>query len=347
MEKQRFTAQVEHKIRGKITRDAPLGRESWFRTGGSADLLFNPADVEDLQNLLYILSYSEEAQPPCHPERAQREKDLAASNEILRLAQNDKREIPITILGGLANTIIRDGGIRGLTIQMDKQMAAVERLDDVYISAQAGALNGTVAAMAAKNGIGGLEFLSGIPGSVGGAVAMNAGAYGAEVKDVLVGIEALDRVGALHRFTAEDLNMTYRNGNIPAGMIVVKAIFKGKAEDKETVKARLSEIKEKRRSTQPITEKTGGSTFANPSAAECFAAGLPEGTRAWQVVDKVGGRGLTIGGAQMSEKHCNFMLNIGGATAKDLEMLGDELIRRARHDLGIDLHWEIKRIGEK
>lgn len=300
-------------IRGEIIKRVPLGALSWFRCGGSADLLFHPADVEDLQNF------------------------LIASD----------RKPPLTILGGLANTIVRDGGIRGVTIQMDKKMATVERLSDVYVSAEAGALNGTIAAMAAKNGIGGLEFLSGIPGSVGGAVAMNAGAYGAEVKDVLVGIEVLDREGKLHRLVPDDLNMTYRNGNLPEGMIVVKAIFKGRAEGKETVKARLTEIKEKRRSTQPITEKTGGSTFANPSAAECFAAGLPEGTRAWEVVEKIGGRGLTMGGAKMSEKHCNFMVNTGGATAADLENLGNELVRRAKHELGIDLHWEIKRVGEK
>ncbi len=299
-------------IRGEIIHNAPIGAQSWFRCGGSADLLFKPAD----------------------------ENDLAAFLNDWPLKQ------PIHIIGGLANTIIRDGGLRGATIQLGKPFAEVTVLDDQYIHAGCGALNGNIAASAVKAGIGGLEFLSGIPGTLGGACAMNAGAYGAEMKDILVGANAITRAGLSRRLTSDDLKMTYRHTEMPEDLIFTSLILKGVAEDYQTVKARITEIKKKRNDTQPIKEKTGGSTFANPSAAELRRAGLAEDMRAWQVVEKVGGRGLMIGGAQMSEKHCNFMLNTGNATAYDLESLGDEIQRRALHDLGLRLNWEIKRIGE-
>lgn len=301
------------KLRGEVIQNAPIGSQSWFRAGGNADLLFKPADVEDLSQFLSLYPASE----------------------------------PLTIIGGLANTIVRDGGIRGVTAQLGKSFAEVKRTSETYIESGCGALNGTVAAAAVKAGIGGLEFLSGIPGSFGGAIAMNAGAYGSEMKDVLVGAKALDRSGNLVRLTAEFLKMSYRHTEIPDGMIIVSGIVRGKAEDYETVKTRMNDIKAKRNDTQPIKEKTGGSTFANPSDVELRIAGLPEGTRAWEIVDKVGGRGLTRGGAQISEKHCNFMINTGDATASDLEGLGDEIISRAYQEFGLKLRWEIKRIGEK
>lgn len=325
-------------VKGQITENAPLGAHSWFGCGGSADLLFKPADEDDLQNFLKSLTTNH--QPP------------------------------ITIIGGLANTIIRDGGLRGATIQLGKEFAGIELMGDNYIHAGCGSLNGNIAAAAVKAGIGGLEFLSGIPGTLGGALRMNAGAYGSEIKDILVEIHALDFAGNRYillpsssrgsttgsmdaaiksRHDAEEMtiNLSYRNNDAPHYLIFTSAILKGVKEDYETVKARMNEIKTKRNETQPIKEKTGGSTFANPSAEELRLAGLPEGTRAWQVVEKVEGRGLSIGGAQMSEKHCNFMINTGSATAADLENLGDEIRARALHDLGLDLHWEIKRIGEK
>ena len=308
-------------LRGALTENAPLGAQSWFRCGGSADLLFEPADLDDLA--MFLISHNS---PPSRP--------LKGGGGI-------------TVLGGLANTIIRDGGVRGVVIRLGKPFAGIEIMDEHYIRAGAGALNGTVAAAAAKAGIGGLEFLSGIPGSVGGALAMNAGAYGSEVKDVLIGAEALDRSGKAQKFTAADLNMAYRYTDVPDGTIFTSAIFKGAAEDRDLVRTRLKDIKQKRNDTQPISEKTGGSTFANPSAIELEAAGLPKDTRAWQVVEMVDGRGFSIGGAQMSEKHCNFMINTGDATATDLEMLGEELRRRAKAEFGLDLHWEIKRIGER
>ncbi|MBL4804454.1 MAG: UDP-N-acetylmuramate dehydrogenase [Alphaproteobacteria bacterium] len=301
------------KMRGDIIENAPLGAQSWFRCGGTADLLFKPADQDDL---------------------------------IAFLKTRDQT-VPLTVIGGLANTIVRDGGIRGHCIQLGKSFANVGVLDDVYVEAGCGALNGNVAASAVKAGIGGLEFLSGIPGSVGGALRMNAGAYGAEIKDVLVGARAVTLIGEERRYTAEDLKMTYRHTEPPEDVIFTGAIFKGVDEDYDTVKARITEIKKKRNESQPIKEKTGGSTFANPDPKALRRAGLPEDMRAWQVVEKVGGRGLRVGGAQMSEKHCNFMINTGDATAGELEMLGDTLIRRAEEDLGLTLHWEIKRIGEK
>ncbi len=300
-------------VRGEIIKDAPIGEQSWFRCGGKADLLFKPADSDDLATFLKQWPIAE----------------------------------PLMVLGGLANTIVRDGGIRGAVVQLGKPFANVAVLDERYIEAGCGTLNGNIAASAVKAGIGGLEFLSGIPGTLGGALRMNAGAYGAEMKDILVGVNAVTRAGYPIRVIPDDLKMSYRNTELPEEMIFTGAILKGVPEDYDTVKARITEIKKKRNDTQPIKEKTGGSTFANPTPQELRHAGLPEDMRAWQVVEKVGGRGMNVGGAQMSEKHCNFMINTGDATATDLEMLGDTLIRRAREDLGLNLHWEIKRIGEK
>lgn len=279
--------------------NAPLGKESWFGCGGVADQLFQPANTDKLAEFL----------------------------------KNHNGEV--TILGGLANTIVRDGGIRGVTIQLGKEFSEIKILGD-YIEAGAGALNGSVAAAAVKAGIGGLEFLSGIPGCVGGALRMNAGAYGTEVKDVLTGVHAVMRQGEIKKLVPEDLRMTYRHTDPPKGAIFTGAIFKGQREDYETVKARMNEIKTKRNETQPIREKTGGSTFANPAGE----------LKAWQIVQKVGGHELKIGGAQMSPMHSNFMINTGDATASDLENLGNEIRRRAKEQLGINLRWEINIVGE-
>ena len=297
---------------GVFTKDAPLGQQSWFACGGKADLLFEPNDIDDLAIFL---------------------KDCP---EV----------VPITVLGGMANCIIRDGGIRGCVVRLKKPFAEIDVLGQ-KVQAGAGALNGSVAAAAAKAGIGGLEFLSGIPGTVGGALRMNAGAYGSEIKDVLIAAIALDRGGKFMVYTPEDMDMRYRHCGVPEEMIFVGAVFEGQSESKDVVRERLKDIKAKRQTTQPITENTGGSTFANPTAEELAAAGLKEGMRAWELVEGVGGRGLKIGGAMMSEKHCNFMINAGGASAADLENLGDELIRRVKEKFGVDLHWEIKRIGER
>lgn len=300
-------------VKGELIQNAPIGQQSWFRCGGAADLLFKPTDAEDLSSFLKQWPILE----------------------------------PLTVIGGLANTIVRDGGLRGATIQLGKALSDINVLDKQYIQAGCGAFNGNIAASAVKAGIGGLEFLSGIPGSLGGALRMNAGAYGTEMKDILIGVNALNRNGKNVRLTAEELKMSYRKTEPPEELVFVNAVLKGSAEDYETVKARITDIKKQRNETQPIKEQTGGSTFANPSALGLRQAGLAEDMRAWQVVEKVGGRGLLIGGAQMSEKHCNFMINTGDATAADLENLGDEIRKRALHDLGLDLHWEIKRIGDR
>lgn len=296
--------------RGDFTYNVPLGAQSWFGCGGHADMVFTPADVDDLSIFL---------------------KEYPASESLF-------------VLGGLANTIIRDGGVRGCVIRLDKAFADIE-VQGTKILAGAGALNGSVASVAAKAGIGGLEFLSGIPGTIGGALRMNAGAYGCEVKDRLIAALSLTRDGVVAPLDLEGMKFSYRTCGAPEGHVFVGAVFEGIEEEKDIVRARLKDIKTKRQSTQPISEKTGGSTFANPSAKQLAEAGLPEGTKAWQLVERVGGRDLQIGGARMSDKHLNFMINTGTASAGDLEDLGDELIVRVQKECGVTLHWEIRRIG--
>ncbi|HPF79111.1 MAG TPA: UDP-N-acetylmuramate dehydrogenase [Alphaproteobacteria bacterium] len=298
-------------VRGRYTENATLGEKGWFRCGGTADILFKPADKEDLQNFL----------------------------------KNCPSDIPVYIFGALSNTIIRDGGLRGVVIRFGREFADIKAQGDV-VTAGALALDANVAQVAADSGLGGLEFFSGIPGSVGGALRMNAGCYGTETKDVLIDCEAMDRAGNIIIYTPDQMGMTYRHIDVPEDVIFLSARFKGVQENPETVKKRMAEIKEKREQSQPIREKTGGSTFANPSAAELSQAGLSEDTKVWQLIDGVGGRGLQIGGAQMSEKHCNFMINTGTATAADLEALGEEIRSRVLEKHGITLRWEIRRIGE-
>jgi UDP-N-acetylmuramate dehydrogenase len=294
-------------VRGRYTSDAPLGSVGWFRAGGTAEVLFKPADLEDLQTFL--------AQCPSH--------------------------ITLTILGVLSNTIIRDGGVGGVTIRLGREFAGIDIQDDGLVQVGAAALDVNTAEAAAQAGLTGLEFLCGVPGSIGGALAMNAGAYGGEIKDILVTAQFVDREGILHHLSADDLNMAYRHSEIPAGWMATGAVLKAAGRDApEAILAHMSSIREKRAATQPIRSQTGGSTFANPKPDELAAAGLPEGTKSWQVVDKVGGRGLQIGGAQMSELHA-------GATGADLENLGEEIRRRVMDSFGLDMHWEIRRIGHK
>ena len=255
-------------------------------------------------------------------------------------------EDPLLVLGGLANTIVRDGGVRGCVVMLGKSFAGV-RAEGTKIFAGAGTLNGTVAALAAKSGIGGLEFLSGVPGTIGGALRMNAGAYGSETKEMLREVRALNRAGDVQTLYPEDMRMAYRSCGAPDDYIFTRAVFEGAPEETATVRERLKTIKAQRQDTQPIAEKTGGSTFANPSPEMLQAAGHAPGLRAWQLVDMAGARGLKIGGAQMSEKHCNFMINTGEATAADLENLGEEVRARVLEKCGVELHWEIRRVGER
>lgn len=333
--------------------NAPIGKQSWFGCGGNADILYTPLDIEDLSAFLKDVSTQgagvsrrKKNIQNIHDMRGAGSEGSAGVRGIkgVKGSSGDKNR-QITILGSMANCIIRDGGVRGCVIRLGKPFSNIE-VSGKRIVAGAGALNGSVAAAAAKAGIGGLEFLSGIPGTVGGALSMNAGAYGREIKDILIAAMALDAYGLPVSFDADDLKMGYRHCSVPEGTVFIAAAFEGVQEDKETVRSRLKEIKSRRRESQPISEKTGGSTFANPSDEELAAAGLPAGMKAWELVDKVGGRGLKIGGAKMSEKHCNFMINTGSASASDLENLGNEIIRRVAEQTGLTLRWEIRRIGE-
>lgn len=288
-------------VRGRITEDADLGKQTWFRVGGTADILFKPQDIEDLQHFL----------------------------------KNLPDDIPVTVLGVASNLIIRDGGIRGVTIRLLKDFTNVEALEGHLIHAGAGATDKNVAMVACKHNIAGLEFFSGIPGTIGGAVRMNAGAYEKETKDVLVQATCIDRKGNIHTVDAHDLNMEYRHTELPDDWIVVSAVFQGEEGKGEEIQKRMDDIQDKRESTQPVREKTGGSTFANP---------LPY--KSWELIDKAGCRGHKIGGAQMSEKHCNFMINTDDACALDLEQLGEDVRRKVYADSDILLRWEIRRIGE-
>jgi UDP-N-acetylmuramate dehydrogenase len=282
-------------IRGRIRAGVPLAPLTWFRVGGPAEWLVRPADAEDLVTLLAGLAPG----------------------------------MPLTVLGAASNLIIRDGGLPGATLRLGGGFAEVVVEADGIV-AGAAALDVTVAEHAAAAGLAGLEFLSGIPGSIGGAVAMNAGAYGSEVKDVLDWAEVATPDG-VQRLTAAELRLSYRHAALPPGAIVTRARFHARPGD---AAPRMAEIRAAREATQPIRARTGGSTFKNPA-----------GQKAWALIDAAGCRGLARGGAQVSEKHCNFLLNTGTATAAELEALGEEVRARVLDHSGISLEWEIKRLG--
>lgn len=293
------------KVRGKLRENVPLAPYTWFRVGGVAQILFMPADEADLALFL--------PQVPA--------------------------DIPIQILGVASNTLVRDGGVPGITIRLGPGFGKVEVLKKSWISAGAACLDATLAKKAAKAGIGGLEFYAGIPGTIGGALRMNAGCYGGETKDIVQSVVALDRRGRRQIMDVGELGYRYRHCSAPADLIFTEATFKGTPEDSDTVFARMQEITSTREKSQPIREKTGGSTFKNPDPEQS------KGRGAWQLVEAVGGRGFKVGGAQMSEKHCNFMINTGQASAKDLETLGDTIRAKVLEQENVDLHWEIRRIG--
>lgn len=287
------------KVRGRMTFDTPIGQMTWFGVGGNAEALFKPEDKTDLVDFI----------------------------------SRCPKEIPVTVLGVASNLIIRDGGIPGVVIRLGRDFTHIEVRDETII-AGAMALDMNVALIAAKHGLEGLEFFSGIPGTVGGALRMNAGAYGSDTKSVLKHAEVLFRDGTVKIMTPEEMGLSYRHNALPPEVIFLSAAFTGKAGDKTVIEQRMAEIKTKREATQPIRSKTGGSTFANP-----------ENRNAWQLIDEAGCRGLRIGGAQMSEMHCNFMINTGTATAADLERLGEEVRKRVAEKSGVMLRWEIRRIG--
>ena len=288
-------------VRGRLTANAPIGPLTWFRVGGPAEVLFRPADPADLAACLAAIS----------------------------------PEIPVTVIGVGSNLLVRDGGIPGVVIRLGRGFAEIAPKEDGLVGTGAGALDLNVALTAAEAGIAGLEFLSGIPGTIGGGFRTNAGAYGSEFKDVLVSAEAVDRGGTLHRVTPSELGLAYRHSEAPADWIFTGALFRGSPGDRTAIAQRLSEIQAAREASQPIRARTGGSTFANPP-----------GHKAWELIDRAGCRGLSRGGAMVSEKHANFLINTGGATAADLEGLGEEVRRRVYDHCGIMLEWEIRRIGE-
>ncbi len=291
-------------VRGRLETDKPLSAVTWFGVGGPAEVLFRPADRDDLLDFL-------RAKPA---------------------------DVPVTAIGVGSNLLVRDGGVPGVVIRFGRALAGIEA-DGTAVVAGAGALDVNVAKAAARAGIGGLEFLRGVPGTVGGALRMNAGAYGREIKDVLVWAEAADRRGRVRRLAAADMGFSYRRSALDEDWIFLAARLAGHADEPAAIAARMQEIQEARLGSQPIGNRTGGSTFKNPPPEDSG------GRSAWQLIEAAGCRGLAVGGAQVSEMHCNFLINRGGATAADLEALGEEVRRRVMAETGVRLAWEIRRIG--
>jgi UDP-N-acetylmuramate dehydrogenase len=286
-------------VRGRLAENAPLAQVTWFRVGGPAEVMFRPADAEDLAEFL--------ARKP--------------------------GDVPVTVLGVASNLLVRDGGVPGVIVRLGRAFATID-LKGERIVAGAGALDLNVALAAREAGVAGLEFLSGIPGTIGGALRMNAGAYGVEVKDVLESAVALDPLGGRHELGLAELGLAYRHCALPEDWIFLAATLAGTKGESEAIGRRMAEIQAARETSQPVRARTGGSTFANPP-----------GAKAWQLIDAAGCRGLRRGGAMVSEKHANFLINADDATAADLEGLGEEVRRRVREASGVILEWEIKRIG--
>lgn len=286
--------------RGRLTPNAPLAKLTWFKTGGPAELLFEPVDAADLAAFLSTL-----------PEG-----------------------VPVMGLGLGSNLIIRDGGVEGVVVRLGKGFAGVERVDDLTLKLGGGTSGVLASSSARDHGIAGLEFLKSIPGSVGGFVRMNGGAYGREVKDILIECEIVLRNGARRVLAQSELNYGYRHSDLPEGAIVTSATMRGERGDPAAIQAEMDRISAAREASQPLRTKTGGSTFKNPP-----------GERAWELVDRAGCRGLAIGDAQVSEKHTNFLINNGNATSAEIEALGEEVRRRVRESSGIELEWEIRRVG--
>ncbi|MGB6229770.1 MAG: UDP-N-acetylmuramate dehydrogenase [Litorimonas sp.] len=287
------------RVRGSLKSDVPLAPYSWLRVGGAADALFIPKDEADLAHFLSSTDPS----------------------------------IAVTVLGVASNTLVRDGGIEGVVVRLGPSFARIET-EATQVKAGAAALDARVARAAAEAGIAGLEFFAGIPGTIGGALRMNAGCYGGETKDVVQSVVALDRRGRRLVMGLDELGYSYRQSSAPDELIFVSAVFEGKPDSSEAIAARIDAITARREATQPIRSKTGGSTFKNP-----------DGHSAWRVIDAAGMRGYRVGGAMMSEQHCNFMINADGSTAADLERLGETVRERVRETQGIDLEWEVRRIG--
>jgi UDP-N-acetylmuramate dehydrogenase len=287
------------KARGRLTSDAPLGPQTWFAAGGAAEVLFRPADVQDLAAFL----------------------------------QGLPGDVPVTVIGVGSNLLVRDGGVKGVVVRLVRGFTGVT-VEASELVAGAGAPDLNVALTAREHGLTGLEFLSGIPGTMGGAIAMNAGAYGGELAQVLVSAEAVDRDGNRQVVGPGDFDFGYRRSGAPADWIFTAARLRAAPGSAEEIARRIAEIDDLRSASQPRS-RTGGSTFVNPP-----------GHKAWELIERAGCRGLRMGQAQVSEKHCNFLVNLGGATATEIEALGEEVRRRVRQETGVQLQWEIRRIGE-
>jgi UDP-N-acetylmuramate dehydrogenase len=286
-------------VRGRLSENAPLAPITWFRVGGAAEIMFRPADVDDLAAFL----------------------------------RRKPADVPVAVIGVASNLLVRDGGVAGVVVRLGRGFVEIAA-EGSLVRAGAGALDLNVALTAAEAGIAGLEFMSGIPGTVGGGLRMNAGAYGREFKDVLRSVDALDPQGGRHTLTPDALHLSYRHCGAPEDWIFIAAAFAGARDDRAAIAARMAEIHAAREASQPIRARTGGSTFANPPDA-----------KAWELIDRAGCRGLRRGGAMVSEKHANFLINTGNATAAELEALGEEVRRRVHETSGVTLDWEIRRIG--
>lgn len=287
------------KVRGRYAANVPLAPVTWFRVGGPAEVVFRPADVEDLASFL--------AEKPV--------------------------DVPVLVLGVASNLLVRDGGVPGVVIRLGRAFAGVS-VDSEEVTAGAAALDLNIARAACDAGIGGFEFLSGIPGTLGGALRMNAGAYGREVRDVLISARVIDDVGHIRDIACANMAFSYRRCGLGSKVVFLGARLRGEKGQAAAIAARMQQIACERQSTQPIRSRTGGSTFANPP-----------GGKAWELIEQAGCRGLALGGAQVSEMHCNFLLNTGSATAADLEALGEEVRRRVFEITGVSLEWEIHRVG--
>jgi UDP-N-acetylmuramate dehydrogenase len=291
-------------VRGLLVANVPLKKYTWLRVGGEAEVLFVTKDETELAHFL-----------------------SSTSNEI-----------PITVLGAASNLLVGDSGVKGVVIKLGGGFSNVS-IEGSFVRAGAAALDSKVAKKAALSGISGLEFYAGIPGTVGGALRMNAGCYGSETKDVLVSTVALDRSGRRMVLNLNELKYSYRHSGASNDLIYTEALFKGVPGDISSIHDKISEISDNRNISQPIKEKTGGSTFKNPDKKKS------KGLSAWELIDAAGGRGLKVGGAQMSQKHCNFMINTGEATAADFECLGNEIVSKVKKYSGVELQWEIQKIG--
>lgn len=287
-------------LRGRLLANQPLADLTWFRVGGPAEILFTPADEEDLAGLLAVLD----------------------------------PDVPVTVIGLGSNLIVRDGGVPGVVVRLGGRAFGGIEVDGEALRVGTAVPDMRLAKAAAEAGLDGLAFFRGIPGSVGGALRMNAGAHGGETTDVLVEARGVDRRGNLRSFTHAKMGFTYRHSAAPEDVIFTSALFHGRPGDRAAIEAEMERVTAAREAAQPIRERTGGSTFKNPP-----------GGKAWQLVDQAGCRGLVVGGAQVSEMHCNFLINRDNATAADIEALGEEVRRRVRETSGVELHWEIKRIG--